>query len=89
MTFSSRQADSRLAFVWGRLKGSLGSRTLDTLEDDLKSGLADVLPIGRWALANPDFIDHYRKRAPLNEADRATFYGGGAKGYTDYPGLAA
>jgi N-ethylmaleimide reductase len=23
--------------------------------------------------------------APLNEPDRATFYGGGEKGYTDYP----
>jgi 2,4-dienoyl-CoA reductase-like NADH-dependent reductase (Old Yellow Enzyme family) len=64
-------------------------RTLETLEDDLKSGLADVLPIGRWALANPDFIERYRKGAPLNEADRATFYGGGAKGYIDYPRLAA
>jgi N-ethylmaleimide reductase len=65
------------------------ARALDTLGDDLKSGLADVLPIGRWVLANPDFIDRYRKRAPLNEADRATFSGGGAKGYTDYPRLAA
>jgi N-ethylmaleimide reductase len=64
-------------------------RTLDTLGDDLKSGLADVLPIRRWVLANPDFIDRYRKGAPLNEAHRATFCGGGAHGYTDYPRLAA
>jgi N-ethylmaleimide reductase len=48
-----------------------------------------VLPIGRWVLANPDFIDRYRKGAPLNEADRAIFYGGGEHGYTDYPRLAA
>lgn len=64
-------------------------RTLETLEKDLSSGLADVLPIGRWALANPDFIERYRKGAPLNEADQSTFYGGGAQGYTDYPRLAA
>ena len=64
------------------------ARTRDTLEDDLKSGLADMLPIGRWALANPDFVERFRKRAPLNEADPATFYGGGAKGYIDYPRLA-
>ena len=25
--------------------------------------------------------------APLNAPDKATFYGGGAKGYTDYPVL--
>jgi N-ethylmaleimide reductase len=25
----------------------------------------------------------------LNEWDKATFYGGGAKGYTDYPSLGA
>ncbi|MFE0015751.1 alkene reductase [Mesorhizobium sp. NPDC059054] len=64
-------------------------RTLDNLEDDLLTGQADVLPIGRWALANPDFIERYKNGAPYNEADRATFYGGGARGYTDYPVLAA
>jgi N-ethylmaleimide reductase len=29
-----------------------------------------------------------RERAPLNADDPATYYGGGAKGYTDYPSLA-
>ena len=28
-------------------------------------------------------------RAPLNPYDRTTFYGGGARGYTDYPVLEA
>jgi len=32
--------------------------------------------------------EYYRQRA-LNEWDTATFYGGGAKGYTDYLTLAA
>jgi hypothetical protein len=27
--------------------------------------------------------------APLNAFDKVTFYGGGAKGYTDYPTLGA
>ncbi|OXM68421.1 hypothetical protein CF165_12975 [Amycolatopsis vastitatis] len=27
--------------------------------------------------------------APLNEPDRATFYGGDHRGYTDYPALGA
>ena len=64
-------------------------RTLETLDQDVASGLADVLTIGKWALANPDFISRYRQGAPLNAPDPSTFYGGGAKGYTDYPALAA
>ena len=38
--------------------------------------------------ANPDFIDRLRTSAPLNDPDPATFYAGGAHGYTDYPALA-
>ena len=29
-----------------------------------------------------------RERAPLNVDDPTTYYGGGEKGYTDYPSLA-
>lgn len=63
-------------------------RTRDTLGDDVASGLADVVPIGKWALANPDFVERFRQGAPFNEADKATLYGGGAAGYIDYPTLA-
>jgi N-ethylmaleimide reductase len=30
-----------------------------------------------------------KKNAPMNTADRATFFGGDARGYTDYPALDA
>ena len=63
------------------------SRTLETLDQDLRSGAADMISIGRWALANPDFVERLRVGAPLNYPDPSTFYGGGAGGYTDYPGL--
>jgi N-ethylmaleimide reductase len=63
-------------------------RTLENLATDVESGLADMIPVGRWALANPDFIARFKRNDPLNEADHATFYGGTAKGYTDYPTLA-
>ena len=33
------------------------------------------------------FPDWAQRGAPLNTPDRATFYGGGAQGYTDYPAL--
>ena len=38
-------------------------------------------------LANPDFVERLKSNAPMNEADRNTFFGGSAQGYTDYPAL--
>jgi N-ethylmaleimide reductase len=49
---------------------------------------ADLVAFGRPYIANPDLVERLRRRAPLNPADKTTFYGGGAKGYTDYPALA-
>jgi N-ethylmaleimide reductase len=36
-------------------------------------------------LANPDFVARLKLNASMNNADHNTFFGGGAKGYTDYP----
>jgi N-ethylmaleimide reductase len=49
---------------------------------------ADLVAFGRPYIANPDLVRRLRESAPLNIPDKATFYGGGAKGYTDYPALA-
>ena len=49
----------------------------------------DLVAFGRPFIANPDLVQRLRADAPLNAADRTTFYGGGEKGYTDYPTLAA
>ncbi|WP_438495268.1 alkene reductase [Paenibacillus sp. IHBB 3054] len=62
-------------------------RGLENIGVDIESGLADLAPIGVWSLANPDFVERLKAGAPLNEADPATFYGAGSKGYTDYPTL--
>ncbi|AGF72026.1 alkene reductase [Corynebacterium halotolerans] len=48
---------------------------------------ADVVSVGRLALANPDLVKRWREDAPLNEPNQATFYVGEEKGYTDYPAL--
>ncbi len=64
-------------------------RSLAALAEDIDAGLADIVPIARWALANPDVVERIRSGAPMNDADPATFYGGGAAGYTDYPALAS
>ena len=50
-------------------------------------GLADLVAFGRLYIANPDLVERLRTKAALNECDQSTFYGGGAKGYTDYPTL--
>lgn len=48
---------------------------------------ADLVAFGRPYIANPDLVERLRRDAPLNALDAATLYGGGAKGYTDYPAL--
>ena len=55
-------------------------------EEALGEG-ADLVAFGRAYIANPDLVERLRANAPLNEPDKSTFYGGGAKGYTDYPAL--
>jgi N-ethylmaleimide reductase len=62
-------------------------RPLDQIARDIDSGMADIAPVGRWAIANPDFVERLKTGASLNEADPSTFYTGGAKGYIDYPTL--
>ena len=63
--------------------------TPDKLDHDLKTGTADLVPVGKMALANPDLVARLKANAPLNEFVPATFFGGDEKGYTDYPALAA
>ena len=55
----------------------------------LAAGAADLIAFGKPFISNPDLVERLEKGAPLNEWDKATFYGGGAKGYTDYPTLEA
>ena len=53
----------------------------------MRAGRADLIAVGRKFIANPDLPERLRCGAPLREPDPSTFYGGGAKGYTDYPTL--
>jgi len=50
-------------------------------------GGADLVAFGRSFIANPDLTERLLQDAALNPVDRATLYGGGDKGYTDYPFL--
>lgn len=64
-------------------EGPTGPEALALVED----GAADLIAYGQLFLANPDLPARLREGGPFNAADPATFYGGGAKGYTDYPSL--
>ncbi|MFB9268664.1 alkene reductase [Bradyrhizobium erythrophlei] len=55
----------------------------------LDSGAADLIAFGKPFISNPDLVERLKQGAPLNDWDKATFYDGGAKGYTDYPTLKA
>ena len=51
----------------------------------LGEGLIDAAAFGRTFLANPDLPRRLAEGLALNPQVPATFYGGGAEGYTDYP----
>jgi N-ethylmaleimide reductase len=59
----------------------------ETAEAALASGEADAVSFGAAFLANPDLPWRFAVGAPLNSPDVATFYGGGDRGYIDYPAL--
>jgi N-ethylmaleimide reductase len=53
----------------------------------IRSGVADLVSFGKAFLANPDLPQRLKIGAALNVPDPDTFYGGGEKGYVDYPAL--
>ena len=64
-----------------------GGYTAERAERTVAGGIADALAFGKLFLANPDLPERFRRGAPLNAPDPSTFYGGGERGYTDYPTL--
>jgi N-ethylmaleimide reductase len=50
---------------------------------------ADLVAFGKSYIANPDLVARLKAGGPFNAPDKSTFYGGGEKGYTDYPALSA
>ncbi len=68
---------------------SAGGYTAAEAEQSITTGYADAIAFGRLFISNPDLPERFRRDAPLNEYNRATFYGGTEKGYTDYPQLEA
>lgn len=83
-----------IAFDYGALKARFGGQWIVNNSYDkamatavLSEGKADAVAFGRPFIANPDLVARLRLDAPLASFDQDTLYGGGAKGYTDYPAL--
>jgi N-ethylmaleimide reductase len=74
-----------------KFKGTLivaGGFQADTAARWLRERRADLIAFGRKFIANPDLPERLRLGGPFNIDDPTTYYGGGEKGYTDYPSLA-
>jgi N-ethylmaleimide reductase len=61
-----------------------GGFTRESAEQIIVDGHADLVAFGRMFISNPDLPERLRTGAPLTHYDRSTFYGGDARGYTDY-----
>ncbi|WP_018261463.1 alkene reductase [Methylobacterium sp. WSM2598] len=66
-----------------------GGFTPATAAAAVAGGDVDAVAFGRLFIANPDLPERIRRGAGFNRYDRATFYGGDARGYTDYPALSS
>jgi N-ethylmaleimide reductase len=85
------RALSMAEMIRKKFKGTLivaGGFQADTAEQWLGERRADLIAFGRKFIANPDLPERLRVGAPLSVDDPTTYYGGGEKGYTDYPSLA-
>lgn len=63
---------------------SAGGYTPETAKQAVESGMIEAVAFGRLFISNPDLPERIGAGANLNVYNRATFYGGLDKGYTDY-----
>lgn len=89
--FGLQKADvvttARAAFK-GALIGNMGYGA-DEGAQAVADGTLAAVAFGHHYVSNPDLVERVRAGAALVEPDGSTFYSNDAKGYTDYPTLAA
>jgi N-ethylmaleimide reductase len=71
--------------IWKGVLITAGGFVGATAEAAIAEGHADAIAFGRIFIANPDLPRRLQHGFPLTPYNRATFYGGEEKGYTDYP----
>jgi N-ethylmaleimide reductase len=75
----------RLRAFWNGAYIANGGLTADSAETLLEDGYATATSFGRPFIANPDLVERFRNGWPISQGDSSGSYGGGAKGYTDFP----
>ena len=78
---------AELREIWSNTLITKGGYNRQMADSVIDAGLADMVAFGTPYLANPDLAERLLNGAAYNKPDRATFYGGSATGYTDYPFL--
>lgn len=73
--------------LWKTALITAGNFKADTAEAMVSAGHADAIAFGRYFISNPDLPERIRQGAAFTPYNRATFYGGETKGYTDYPAM--
>ena len=71
--------------MWSGKLITAGGFTGETADAAIAAGHADAIAFGRIFISNPDLPRRLQRGFPLTPYNRATFYGGEAAGYTDYP----
>ncbi|CCE09092.1 putative NADH-dependent Flavin Oxidoreductase [Bradyrhizobium sp. STM 3843] len=71
--------------IWNGVLIAAGGFVGDTANAAIAEGHADAVAFGRYFISNPDLPRRLAHGFPLTPYHRPTFYGGEAKGYTDYP----
>jgi N-ethylmaleimide reductase len=71
--------------LWSGKLITAGGFTGEAANAAIAEGHADAIAFGRIFISNPDLPRRLAHGFPLTPYNRATFYGGEAAGYTDYP----
>ena len=71
--------------IWKGVLISAGGFTGEAADAAIAAGHADAIAFGRIFISNPDLPRRMQRGYPLTPYNRATFYSGEEKGYTDYP----
>src|SRR5665213_1546509 len=71
--------------LWSGILITAGGFSGEAANAAIADGHADAIAFGRIFISNPDLPRRLQRGYPLTPYNRATFYGGDAAGYTDYP----
>lgn len=84
--------DTTVPFDWAAIKTAFAGPYIANGGYDgqranarIAAGEVDAVAFGKLFIANPDLPARLAADGPLTPPDEATFYGGDATGYTDYP----